>query len=118
MQLLHSGIGFRAIVRAQHIANFQMSGDGSAINSEKNAPLDIGVRDMSYAIEVFQPGIRLREWFEVGKKAAAERRARRSTYFRIIDELEGTSDRNLADIGISRLSIKEIAYEAAYGDQR
>ncbi len=95
-----------------------MRGDGNAITSEQNAPLDIGVRDMSYAIEVIQPGIRLREWFEAGKKAAAERRERRSVYFRTLHELECTSERDLADIGISRFSIKEIAYESAYGDQR
>ncbi|NOX40197.1 MAG: DUF1127 domain-containing protein [Alphaproteobacteria bacterium] len=73
---------------------------------------------MSYAIEVVQPGIRLREWFENSKKAAAERRALRSAYVRTLRELEATSDRDLADIGISRLSIKDIAYEAAYGSQR
>jgi uncharacterized protein YjiS (DUF1127 family) len=73
---------------------------------------------MSYAIEFIQPGIRLREWFEAGKKAAAELRAQRSVYFRTLHELEHTSDRDLADIGISRLSIKEIAYVTAYGDQR
>ena len=73
---------------------------------------------MSYAMEVFQPGIRLREWFEVGKKAAAERRMLRGVYVRTLDELLSMSDYDLADLGISRLSIKDIAHEAAYGDQR
>ncbi len=72
---------------------------------------------MSYAIEAFQPGIRLREWFDAVKKAAEERRARRRVYFRMLHELECTSERDLADIGISRLSIEEIAYQSAYGDQ-
>ena len=73
---------------------------------------------MSYAIEIFQPGIRIREWFEVGKKAAAERRMLRGAYVRTLDELQSMSDYDLADLGISRLSIKDIAHEAAYGDQR
>jgi len=73
---------------------------------------------MIYAANLIHPGMRLREWFDAGKKAAAERDARRSTYVRTLNELEGTSDRDLADIGISRLSIKEVAYETAYGNQR
>ena len=73
---------------------------------------------MTYAADFFHPGIRLSEWFEAGKKAAAERRAQHSAYVRTLRELQRSSDRDLADIGISRLSIKEIAYEAAYDDQR
>ena len=73
---------------------------------------------MTYATDLYHPVIRLREWFEAGKMAVAERRAQRSAYVRTLHELQSSSDRDLADIGISRLSIKEIAYEAAYGDQR
>ena len=73
---------------------------------------------MTYAADLYHPGIRLREWFEARKMAAAERRAQHSAYVRTLHELQSSSDRDLADIGISRLSIKEIAYEAAYGDQR
>ena len=73
---------------------------------------------MTYAIEIFQPGIRLREWFEAGKNAAAKRRRQRGTYVRILHELQSASDYDLADLGISRLSIKDIAHNAAYGDPR
>ncbi len=73
---------------------------------------------MTYTADLFRPGIRLREWFEAGLKAAAERRAQHSAYVRTLRELQCSSDRELADIGISRLSIKEIAHEAAYGSQR
>ena len=73
---------------------------------------------MTYTAAFFHPGTRLREWLEVRKKAAAEGRAQRSAYFRTLHELERSSNRDLDDIGISRLSIKEIAYEAAYGDPR
>ena len=73
---------------------------------------------MSYTTEMFQPGIRLREWIEVGKKAAEERRMQRGIYVRTQHELESMSDYDLNDLGISRLSIKDIAHEAAYGKQR
>lgn len=73
---------------------------------------------MTYATDLYHPVIRLRAWFEAGKMAAAERRAKRNAYVRTLNELQSSSDRDLADIGISRLLIKEIAYEAAYGDQR
>ena len=105
-------------MQAQHIATFRTSGDGSANNSDPNAPLDTGVRNVTYAVEIIQPGIRIREWFEACKKTAAEHRMRRSAYDRTLRALESMSDRDLADVGISRLSIKEIAQEAAYGDRR
>lgn len=42
-------------------------------------------------------------------------RARRRTYLRIHRELSSSSDRDLADIGISRHDIPEIASRAARG---
>ncbi|MBT8424912.1 MAG: DUF1127 domain-containing protein [Silicimonas sp.] len=36
------------------------------------------------------------------------------TYRRTLDELERLSDRELADLGISRLGLRSIAYRAAY----
>jgi uncharacterized protein YjiS (DUF1127 family) len=41
--------------------------------------------------------------------------AQRRIYLRTVAELNGLSDRELADLGISRLGITEIAHEAAYG---
>lgn len=41
--------------------------------------------------------------------------AQRRTYLRTVAELNGLTDRELADLGISRLGITEIAREAAYG---
>ena len=45
-------------------------------------------------------------------KVALERRA---VYARTVRELNSLSDRELADLGISRLSIPQVAREAAYG---
>jgi uncharacterized protein YjiS (DUF1127 family) len=41
--------------------------------------------------------------------------AQRRTYLRTVAELNGLTDRELADLGISRLGIADIAREAAYG---
>ncbi len=47
-----------------------------------------------------------------GMKEAARLRA---IYVRTLTELDGMSDRDLADINISRHQIRDIAREAAYG---
>ena len=36
------------------------------------------------------------------------------TYRRTLDELQALSDRDLADLGVSRLQLRSIAYSAAY----
>ncbi|MFN4192317.1 MAG: DUF1127 domain-containing protein [Tabrizicola sp.] len=41
--------------------------------------------------------------------------AQRRTYAQTVAELNALTDRELADLGISRISIPEIAREAAYG---
>ena len=45
-------------------------------------------------------------------KVALERRA---VYARTVRELNGLTDRELADLGISRVSIRDVAAQAAYG---
>ncbi|WP_151720257.1 DUF1127 domain-containing protein [Gemmobacter serpentinus] len=42
-------------------------------------------------------------------------RARRAIYVRTLNELRILSDRDLSDLGISRLQIEDLAFEAAYG---
>ncbi len=37
-------------------------------------------------------------------------------YRRTLDELEQLTDRDLQDLGLSRFSIKQIAYESVYGN--
>lgn len=36
-------------------------------------------------------------------------------YRRTLGELDGLSDRELRDLGLSRLSIRQIAYDSVYG---
>ncbi|QYZ70387.1 DUF1127 domain-containing protein [Neotabrizicola shimadae] len=45
-------------------------------------------------------------------KVALERRA---VFSRTVRELNGLTDRELADLGISRVSIRDVAAQAAYG---
>jgi uncharacterized protein YjiS (DUF1127 family) len=51
----------------------------------------------------------------VAKDAVLTAINQRRVYTRTVDELNSLSDRELADLGISRLSISDIAREAAYG---
>ncbi|MFO1207879.1 MAG: DUF1127 domain-containing protein [Amaricoccus sp.] len=45
----------------------------------------------------------------------AQKRADRRAYVALVRELEAHSDRELADIGISRLNIRDLARESIYG---
>lgn len=57
----------------------------------------------------------LADRFTAFRDAVATRIAQRRTYLRTVAELNSLSDRDLTDLGISRLGIPEIAHEAAYG---
>jgi uncharacterized protein YjiS (DUF1127 family) len=49
-------------------------------------------------------------------KSLAERFARYRVYSETLLELSVLDDRDLADLGMSRASIRAVAYEAAYGN--
>jgi uncharacterized protein YjiS (DUF1127 family) len=49
------------------------------------------------------------------KDGVATALQQRRTYSRTLAELNALSDRELADLGIARLAIPDIAHEAAYG---
>lgn len=49
-------------------------------------------------------------------KAVAERVARYRVYRDTVAELSELNDRDLADLGLSRATIKAVAYQAAYGN--
>jgi uncharacterized protein YjiS (DUF1127 family) len=55
------------------------------------------------------------ERFVMLKDFAATALNQRRVYGRTVAELNALSDRELADLGISRISIPGIAHEAAYG---
>jgi uncharacterized protein YjiS (DUF1127 family) len=51
----------------------------------------------------------------VAKDAVLAAISQRRVYLRTVAELNSLTDRELTDLGISRLAIPEIAREAAYG---
>ena len=70
---------------------------------------------MSYTNSTRTAGFGLVAWARATlaeMKAAAVLRA---VYVRTLNELDSMSDRDLADINISRHEIRDIAHEAAYG---
>ena len=69
---------------------------------------------MTSAMQRFRPLAWLGSMLETGKEAAL----RRNRYVTTLQLLERMSDRELADINISRLQIRDVAYEAAYGIKR
>ena len=44
-----------------------------------------------------------------------EAREKRALYLKTLDELSAMSDRDLADINLSRVQIEDVARQAAYG---
>ncbi len=70
---------------------------------------------MAFLTDTHIPGSNLFERFAAFRAAAAERAGRAREFRRIYNELSGMTDRDLADIGISRGMIRSIAYEAGYG---
>jgi len=72
---------------------------------------------ITHATDFSHSGFRFRDWFDARRKASAERRAQRNVYHQTLRELQSCSDRELASLGFSRSSIKDIAFEAAYGEQ-
>ena len=55
------------------------------------------------------------EFFRAWVARLQEARARRAEFDRTVRELQMLSDRDLADLGISRLSIEDLAREHVYG---
>ncbi len=60
-------------------------------------------------------GLSLAQRFADLRAQWAEAAAQRKVYRTTLAELEALSTRDLADLGITRASIKSVAYEAAYG---
>lgn len=69
---------------------------------------------MTSAMQRFRPLAWLTTMLGSGKESAARRRL----YLKTLHQLERMTDRDLADINISRLQIRDVAYEAAYGIKR
>jgi len=56
----------------------------------------------------------IREYVANLVASVKEANARRAVYVKTLNELRSLSDRDLADLGIARLQIEDIALQAAY----
>ncbi len=69
---------------------------------------------MAYATEIRIPGAALIERTGTFMSSLADRFAKYQLYRNTVRELEALSDRDLADLGLHRSSIRSIALESAY----
>lgn len=72
---------------------------------------------MAYVNTTRTTGFGLLHRFQEFRAAAAEKAAKRKVYRDTVQELSNLTNRELADLGIGRSSIKGLATVAAYGDQ-
>lgn len=70
---------------------------------------------MTYNTDTGLVGFSLGQRFAALRAELAEKVAKRKVYRTTLNELRDLSDRDLADLGLSRSMIKGIALEAAYG---
>lgn len=71
--------------------------------------------EMAHAIAHHTGRLSLADHIAAYVASYKEARARRAVYDRTFGELNAMTDRDLADIGLARVQIEDIAYEAAYG---
>lgn len=70
---------------------------------------------MAYTNTQTIAGIQVGGWIGDVLAKWNDARTRRAVYLQTLNELSAMSDRDLADINVARVSIKDIAHEAAYG---
>lgn len=70
---------------------------------------------MAYATETRPVGASLTERVGSFRAAMKDRVAKYNLYRTTLTELQGLNDRDLADLGIARADIQDLAREAAWG---
>mgnify|MGYP002788992313 CR=1 FL=1 len=73
---------------------------------------------MAYANETLSVGGSLAQRLRELRATFADRRARYGLYRKTLRELEGLTERDLTDLGLSRSNIRDVALTAAYGTPR
>lgn len=71
---------------------------------------------MAYTNSTRTAGFGLVAWARATLTEMKEAARLRAIYLQTMSELEGMSDRDLADINVSRHQIRDIAHQAAYGN--
>jgi uncharacterized protein YjiS (DUF1127 family) len=69
---------------------------------------------MAYAQDTLTLGGSIVERIKAVRAALADRSAKNRVYRQTLRELDGLSDRDLADLGIVRADITDVAWAAAY----
>ena len=119
MPSLHSSISPAAIVQMQKVGHLSFnSTTGSTKQNPPRHPQDERVYEMA-VLDLIHVGSHRNEAAGNGTiaKFVADIRnhmARRSVYRQTVHELSQLSDRELADLGLSRAAIRSTAYEAAW----
>jgi uncharacterized protein YjiS (DUF1127 family) len=113
MRMLHGSIAHRAIVQLQQ--------SGHVTPNSATERLDTflirGLSIMATFVNASNlPTNGLLDRLLALRPSLAKAVRLRRVYTQTVYELNQLSDRELADLGISRLSIREVAYEAAYGN--
>lgn len=66
-------------------------------------------------VAVPTPSLGLRARLRAHMAARADMAARRGVYRQTLRELEGLTNREMADLGLTRCDIRTLAHEAAFG---
>ena len=96
-------------MQVQHEAHVSVNG-----TNEMTACLDEKEQNMAYAASHSASRPSIVEYFANLVASVKEASARRAVYVKTLGELRSLSDRELADLGIARLQIEDIALQAAY----
>ncbi|MDO6590250.1 DUF1127 domain-containing protein [Loktanella sp. D2R18] len=71
---------------------------------------------MAYQVQTQFAGASFGARFNAFRSEIAQKIAAHKVYTSTVNELQSLSNRDLADLGVSRSDIKRIALEAAYGN--
>jgi uncharacterized protein YjiS (DUF1127 family) len=109
MRLLHGGLALGAIVQLQHWPHIRLISEGYAIAAITSEAL------MAYITTTRAPSASFFARLVALKSALTSMLNQRQIYLTTLRELNALSDRDLADLGLHRALIRDIAYQAAYG---
>ncbi len=87
---------------------------GRLIQSEEDEEMKMAYANSQFAA-VADAGTSAKGWIGDVLAKWNDARERRAVYLQTLNELAAMSDRDLADINVARVSIEDIAREAAYG---
>lgn len=112
MRCVHGGFGHSGLVAAAQ--KDHLAGNGKGGWAARTDPQDEELK-MAYVNTHRESNGSVAGWFGEVLAKWNEARARRAIYVNARAELQSMTDRDLADIGVSRVQIEDLAHEAAYG---